>query len=188
MRVAKKTILDKIQEFPPGTNPNTEEVTELFLKLHELGYKIENSGKCLFAKQEEYVVMYSRTSDLLQCYYLGYGHDAVKCSLQSFRDTDHIILWQEELKSMTLTESPELLMYEETPTPTVTKPKLETTKSYLQEKKMDLFLEYYNRGFTDGDIRQATGLSQRTIQKYRTILNLPMHKRRKYGWEPGLSY
>lgn len=183
----RKKIIDKIEEFHPSTNPNLQEVTDLFLRLHELGYKIENTGKCLYAKEDQYVVLYSRQSDLLQCYYLGYGHDAVTCSLQDFRDLDHIILWQEEQKSMTLSESPEYLMYEEPPAPREAKAKEPTARPHMQEKKMDMFLEYYHQGLPDVDIRKATGLSQRTVQKYRTLLNLPAHKRRRHQWEPGFA-
>jgi hypothetical protein len=110
--VTRRTVVDKI-EHCKGANPNPPEITDAFLKLMELGYQIENNGKCLLAKLDEYVMLYSRSSNLLQCYYLGFGHCSVTCSLQDFRDADHIILWQEEQKSMELKEIDRLLYEKE---------------------------------------------------------------------------
>ena len=94
------------------TNPV---IKSLVNKLHSTGCKIENqTGGIIFRFPEHWVMYYSKTSGLIQTYYLGYGHCAQICPLQDFRNSDHIILWQEKNKSIELTPQPEIRLGERT--------------------------------------------------------------------------
>lgn len=98
--------LNGTNDIPAITEPI---LVDLVTKLHANGWKIENQKTgIIFHSTENWTMFYSKVAKTIQTYYLGYGHCAQTCSLLSFRDSDHIILWQEKNKSVELTEQPEL--------------------------------------------------------------------------------
>ena len=104
---AKARSVKKMMEGTASCTAVTDPILqELCYALADLGYVLDNQAGGLIWKHEEWRLYFSKGTGQFHCYWCGYGHCAVFCSLLDFRDADHIILWQEEQKSMTLTEPP----------------------------------------------------------------------------------
>jgi len=166
----KITVLQKIIQCNKGVNPNPEMVTEAFIKLSELGYRIENQGKCLLAKLQEYSVLYSRVSHLFQCYYLGYGHCSVSCSLDDFTDSDQIILWQEQQKSMELKEIDPMMLRDDDEKP---KKRVKETNSpngrpkRLNDEMIEEMIALLKSGVTQSEVSRHFGISTPSVSYYK---------------------
>ena len=79
-------------------------LVDLCIKLDALGFSVDNQQEGVIFKQKEWRIFYSKVTNELQCYYIGYGNCAVFCSLLNFNTADDIIHWSEENKHMTLIE------------------------------------------------------------------------------------
>lgn len=69
-------------------------------------YKIQNEDVYFILHQDEYRVFYSRASQSIQCYYLGYGYDCVTEPIDSFEELEDILEFIEENKEMELILTP----------------------------------------------------------------------------------
>lgn len=63
-------------------------------------YTIANEEKYYQIYMEDgYTVCFSRTSFVLQCYYMGYGYDTIQKHIEDFEDLeeiiDHIMYWKD---------------------------------------------------------------------------------------------
>jgi len=77
-------------------------VNELYKWAEDNGIEILSEEVYFILCMDEFRVVYSRASERLQCYYVGYGHDTVERSLFDFEDLDEILAWIEHSKGMEL--------------------------------------------------------------------------------------
>jgi hypothetical protein len=77
-------------------------VKELYEWAQDNGIKILSEEVYFMLCMDEFRVVYSRASERLQCYYVGYGHDTVERSLFDFDNLDEILEWIEHSKGMEL--------------------------------------------------------------------------------------
>ncbi len=135
---------------------------ELFTKLGLEGYTLENEGVTILATLDEWCVFYSKRSRVLQCYFKGYGHCFVSCSLQDFRDLDHIYLWIEQQKLVELTEPPEDVTYEDG----VERP-AEKKRKWLNDEQIQEIVRLVNNGHPQAEVARMFDISNATVSYYR---------------------
>ena len=85
----------KIVDLPIGTN--LQELVEKTypLKVHEHQYWIADLGN-------SYLMMYSRKSGVVQCYYAGYGHDTQEEYIGVFESPEAVMEFVESHRDMVL--------------------------------------------------------------------------------------
>lgn len=137
-------------------------IRSIFTTLGLEGYTLENQPLTVLATLQEWCVLYSKRSRSFQCYYKGYGHCAVSCPLQDFRDADHIYLWVEEQKLVELTEPPEDVSYEDR----LQHPGVKKRK-WLNDDQIQEIVRLVNNGHTQAEVGRMFGISNATISYYR---------------------
>jgi hypothetical protein len=75
-------------------------VTELLEWGLKNATKVDTEEIYFILKFEEYYVVYSRASERIQCYYVGYGHDAVDKCIWDFENLKEVIEFIEASKDM----------------------------------------------------------------------------------------
>ena len=73
---------------------------DLYYWAVEQGYKIEVHELYYIIRDEEYRILYTRYSHVLQCYYLGFGHYAKESSIRNFRSLEEMIKYINKCRKM----------------------------------------------------------------------------------------
>ena len=155
-----------IQQILAGT-PDIREITkpeilDLFTRLHNKGWEVVNQRSTVHAQHGDYICMYSKVSHNIMCYYLGYGHCSVSCSLMDFQDVDHIYTWVEQQKLVELTEPPTDVKFED---------RLEHVgvkkRKWLNDDQIQEIVRFVNNGHSQAEVGRMFGISNATVSYYR---------------------
>lgn len=158
-----KTI-QKILAGTPDIRPiQYQVVLDIFTRLYNEGWMVYNQTSTVHAQQDSWVLLFSKVSKSFQCYFLGYGHCTVSCSLQDFRDADHIYLWQKEQKLVEPTKPPADEEEEIIPK----KDPQNIHKKRLSPEQVQDLVEELKAGRSQASIARMFGISTTTVSYYR---------------------
>jgi hypothetical protein len=144
---------------PPLQDPT---LIEIFTRLGLEGYTLEHEGITILATNQEWCVLYSKRSRSFQAYYKGYGHCAITCPLQDFRDADHIYLWIEEQKLVELTERP----VDTDPENNSVHASGAKDRKWLTQEQIQEIVKLVREGHTKAEVSRMFGVSNPTVTYY----------------------
>ena len=77
-------------------------IKDLVIVMRESGWNQISDKFTIIFKKEEARLFYSRRTNSLQLYWVGYGHQQIQAPLDQFNGVEDIILWMELLNQVEL--------------------------------------------------------------------------------------
>ena len=77
-------------------------IKDLVIVMKESGWSQVSDKFTLIFEKEEARLFYSRRTNSLQLYWVGYGHQQIQAPLDQFKDVQEIILWMDLLNQIEL--------------------------------------------------------------------------------------